>query len=195
MHPLIYVVRHGETDWNRERRLQGQTEIDINDTGRGQAEANGSTLARLTGDGAAFDFVASPMRRARQTMEILRRSMGLDPEAYSIDPLLLEVSFGDWEGFTFAELEASHPGVSTARDGMKWRYVPPGARAESYAMMAERVGRWLEAVDRPTICVGHGGTVRALLRLVAGVSEEEAAEMSVPQDRVLRLEGRQHRWL
>src|SRR5690606_32233692 len=77
--PTIYLVRHGQTDWNAEYRLQGQADTDLNETGRAQAGRNGRRLAGLVADPAGFDFVSSPMRRTRETMERLRAAMGLDP--------------------------------------------------------------------------------------------------------------------
>jgi broad specificity phosphatase PhoE len=77
MTPLIYFVRHGQTPWNAEQRLQGQADIDINAVGREQADRNGRRLAELIPDPAVFDFVASPMRRTRETMERARAAMGL----------------------------------------------------------------------------------------------------------------------
>ena len=106
MYPLVYIARHGQTQWNAERRLQGQADTDINARGREQATGNGRRLAGFVKNPAEFDFVASPMRRTRETMELMRAAMGLDPFAYRTDPRLVEMSFGDWQGFTFAELEA-----------------------------------------------------------------------------------------
>ncbi|TJW28038.1 MAG: histidine phosphatase family protein, partial [Mesorhizobium sp.] len=67
--------------------------------------------------------------------------------------------------------------------------------AESYQMLLERVKPWFDALDRPTVCVTHGGVVRALFRMVLGMPEKEAANLNVPQDRLLRLEGRTLEWL
>src|SRR5690606_31810148 len=110
MSPLVYIVRHGETAWNVEYRLQGQADVPLNDEGRRQATANGLRLAQLIPNPEEFDFVASPMQRTRSTMELIRAAMKLDPTDYRTDPRLMEMSFGDWQGFTFAELEAQNPG-------------------------------------------------------------------------------------
>lgn len=195
MYPLIYFVRHGETDWNVEGRLQGQADTDINARGRRQADRNGRRLAGLIGDGQGFDFVASPMRRTRETMERIRSAMGLDPTEYRTDPRLVEVSFGDWQGWTFAEIEARSPGSPKARRRDKWNFCPPGTNAESYEMLRRRVVPWLEEVSRETVCVTHGGIIRTIFRTVAGMPEADAAALSVPQDRVLKLEGKTLEWL
>lgn len=195
MYPLVYIVRHGQTQWNAEFRLQGQADTDLNACGREQATRNGERLAELVRDPEDFDFVASSMRRTRETMERIRAAMKLDPHAYRTEPLLVELSFGDWQGFTFAELEARDPGSTKARSLDKWNFQPPGDGAESYQMLLERVKPWFEALDRNTVCVTHGGVVRALFRLVLGMSAQEAVRMDVPQDRLLRLDGRSLEWL
>ncbi|TJW32810.1 MAG: histidine phosphatase family protein, partial [Mesorhizobium sp.] len=126
MYPIVYIVRHGQTKWNAEYRLQGQADIDLDALGREQATRNGQRLTELVRNPEDFDFVASPMRRTRQTMERLRAGMKLDPHAYRTEPRLVEMSFGDWQGFTIAELEARHPGSTGQRRFDKWDFQPPG---------------------------------------------------------------------
>ncbi|AZO48479.1 MAG: histidine phosphatase family protein [Mesorhizobium sp.] len=195
MYPLVYIVRHGQTEWNAERRLQGQADTDINALGREQATRNGIRLAEFVDNSDDFDFVASPMRRTRETMERLRAAMGLDPLAYRTDPLLVEISFGDWQGFTFRELEARLPGSTQGRRFAKWDFQPPGEGAESYQMLLERIKPFFDALDRQTVCVTHGGVMRCLFRFVEGLSKQEAASLEIPQDRLLRLQGRTLEWL
>lgn len=195
MQPLIYFVRHGETAWNAEGRLQGQSDTDITDKGRHQADRNGQRLSELVEIPEEFDFVASPMRRTRETMERVRAAMGLDPAGYRTDARLVEVHFGDWQGMTYAELEALDPGSSDRRARDKWNFVPPGAGAESYGMLLERVRPWFRSIDRNTVCVTHGGVIRAVYRLVEATPDAEASLINVPQDRVLRLQGGRLDWL
>jgi len=141
MTPLLYYIRHGETDWNAESRLQGQRDIPINANGRAQARQCGEILsdliAREDGD---FDFVSSPIARARETMEIARTALGLDPRAYRVDERLKEISFGEWEGFTLDELRRASPAAIAARERDKWTFTPP--TAESYATMSVRMREW-----------------------------------------------------
>jgi probable phosphoglycerate mutase len=195
MFPLVYIVRHGRTAWNVEYRLQGQADIPLDDEGRRQASANGRHLAELISDSSAFDFVASPMLRTRTTMELARAAMRLDPKAYRTDARLMEMNFGDWQGFTMAELEARHPGSTKGRGPDKWDFVPPGKDAESYQMLLERVRPFFEELDRQTVCVTHGGVIRALFRMVAKLPKAEAARIDTPQDRILRLDGDRLEWL
>ena len=193
---LIFAIRHGQTDWNVAERLQGTKDIALNAAGRAQATANGERLAHLLGSSASgFDYVASPLTRTRQTMELVRHAMNLDPQGYRTDDRLIELSFGDWEGRTLEEVARTDRGSVRARKGDKWHFLPPGEGAESYAMLAERVGEWLATVERPTVCVCHGGVIRSFFHLVGHLAGGEAAVADVPQDRVLRIDDAGARWL
>ncbi len=193
---LIYVIRHGQTDWNAESRLQGQKDIPLNDTGRQQATGNGVALGAILGaDAEQFDFVASPLGRTRETMERLRQAMGLDPILYRTDDRLKEVSFGDWEGFTLPELKRSVPERIAERRKVKWDFIPPGEDAESYEILSWRIAAWLKDVNRPTVCVSHGGVIRALFKLFGEMDEDEAASAAIPQDRLLRIADNTIGWI
>jgi len=163
--PTLYFVRHGVTDWNQERRLQGQQDIPLNALGREQASRCGvllrELLARNGRSVAEFDYVASPLGRARETMELMRAQLGLDPESYRTDARLMEMSFGRWEGFTFAELQATEAEALSARERDKWGFVLPGG--ESYAQLAVRVREWYAGVERDTVVAAHGGVCRTLI--------------------------------
>jgi broad specificity phosphatase PhoE len=195
---LVYVIRHGQTDWNAEQRLQGQKDIPLNDLGRSQATGNGRLLKAILGEKIhQFDYVASPLSRTRETMELMRSAMGLDPKAYRLDPRLVEVSFGDWEGFTIPEVEVDFPDRLADRRQSKWSFIPPGESAESYEILSWRIAAWLSTVQEPTICVCHGGVIRAIFKLIAELEDNEAADCQIPQDQLLRvdLEARRVEWI
>src|SRR5262245_40847559 len=102
----IYFVRPGETDWNRVGRYQGHRDIPPNATGRAQAARNGRMLAEVLGDGtASLDYVASPLSRARETMEILRNELAMPALDYRTDDRLREIDYGHWEGRLWHELQ------------------------------------------------------------------------------------------
>jgi broad specificity phosphatase PhoE len=195
MPPLCYFVRHGQTGWNAEFRLQGQADTDMTDLGRSQAMRNGRRLAELVDAPEGFDFVASPLKRTRETMELVRAEMGLPPAGYRTEPRLMEVHFGDWQGFTYPELEEKQPGCTATRFQDKWGFVAPGSGGESYQMLLDRVRPWFDALDKPTICVTHGGVIRILFKLVENMQVADAAAMDVVQDRVLRLKNSRLEWL
>ena len=113
MKHVIYFVRHGETDWNRLGRLQGQQDIPLNALGRDQARRNGRALkAHLpTLD---LPFLASPMKRTSETMELVRGELGLPVSDYATDERLKEIRFGKFEGFTADQIEQEQPAVVKA---------------------------------------------------------------------------------
>ncbi|MBC8129193.1 MAG: histidine phosphatase family protein [Rhizobiaceae bacterium] len=194
--PHLYLCRHGQTDWNAEGRLQGQEEIDLNALGRAQAKRNGRYLANVLGPRAAsFRFLASPMRRTRETMRIVRAELGLDPDAYETDARLIELNFGDWQGYTLGEIAVDHAAALAERETRKWDYVPPGVAAESYDMLARRVAPVFESLTGPTILVAHGGTARSFLKLYDGLNAAEAAHVSIAQDRIIEAKGGVVAWV
>jgi broad specificity phosphatase PhoE len=181
--PLLYYIRHGETDWNAERRLQGQHDIPLNDRGRGQATRCAEILRELFArDGRVideFDYVSSPLSRARETMELMRTGLGLDPEHYRTDARLMEMSFGRWEGYTFAELEVREAAALAERERDKWGFVLPGG--ESYALLQQRVRAWYEGVSRDTVVSAHGGVARTLMAHLRIVETDAASHGDVGQ--------------
>src|SRR3974390_2812897 len=100
--PTVYYIRHGETEWNVARRLQGRHDVPLHACGRGQALLGGvvcrKLLAREGRDPADLNYVSSPLGRARQTLELAREALGLPPDGYRLDDRLSGISFGGWEG-------------------------------------------------------------------------------------------------
>ena len=194
--PLIYFVRHGETDWNAERRFQGQLETPINAKGREQAARNGGLLREHLGDAATrFDFVASPQVRTRQTMEIIRGAMDLSPEDYRTDDRLREVHAGNWQSHIWTDLPTLFPADMAAYDQDYWNTVPSGQGAESQAMLYARVCAWFAAVERDTVVVSHGGPMRCIRRYVLGLDDAATRALRVPQDQVLCIRDSALSWL
>ena len=194
-YPLSYFVRHGQTDWNVAVRFQGQEDVDINSTGWSQADDNGRKLAGILGKAPGFDFVASPLRRTRETMRRVRTQMHLSPDDFHTDARLMELNFGDWQGYVAAEIEARDPGVIAQRDRDKWNFRPPGAKAESYAILARRVRDWLDELTQETVGVIHGGVIRALFHLIEGVPGEASESLAQPPDLILKLEDDRLTWI
>ena len=193
-HRLIFI-RHGETNWNAEGRLQGKQDIPINGRGRAQAVSAGKDALKYIKRHSIEDlhFIASPLNRTRETMELAREAMGLDPFAYETDPRLMELSFGQWEGLIWPEVQARDPWAAKAREGDKWLFQPPGG--ESYAMLAERLRPWLATITRDTLVVSHGGVARALMAMIGGIPTSQAAMDDIHQGRVLIFEAGKRAWL
>jgi probable phosphoglycerate mutase len=190
----IFIIRHGQTDWNAEYRLQGQQDVPLNDTGRRQASDNVAKLKRIAGDLSCYHFVSSPLRRACETMERIRIAAGLTAEGYTVDERLKEISFGDWEGWTNAEIAAKDPGKIEDRYADKWDFIPPGDKAESYEILSWRVGSWLKDIDGPTVAVCHGGVIRCIFKLTGTLSKQAAADLDIPQDKLLKFESGRLEW-
>src|SRR5215475_8302789 len=104
--PVLYYIRHGETEWNALGRLQGTRDIPLNEVGHRQAVHAGGVLEQLLAhdrrDKSALPFVASPLGRARMTMELVRETLRLPPRDYAVDDRLREIGYGQWEGSTLA---------------------------------------------------------------------------------------------
>lgn len=192
--PTIYFIRHGETDWNRVQRYQGQTDIPLNDTGRAQAARNGRLLRDVLGATATdFDFVASPLARTVETMAIVRTNMGLEPHSFATDDRLKEQNFGHWEGLTWGELPVLDPEGFVARMTDTWNWTPHGG--ENYPMVLARVAPWLEGLCRDTIVVSHGNISRTVRGILLGLDPAVIPKLDVPQDKVLRLTPDNAEWL
>jgi len=181
--PLFYFVRHGETDWNAERRLQGQLDIPLNDVGRRQSAQCSCTLRALIAGGrkapADFAFISSPLSRARETMEILRGGLGMPREGYAIEPRLAELSFGRWERLTYAEVRALDHWALAVRERDKWNFTTP--QGESYAQLLVRVREWHACVAGDIIVAAHGGVARVLMVLFGVRTPEDAPLGDVAQ--------------
>ena len=158
----LLLVRHGETDWNREGRWQGHSDTHLNEIGRAQAE-------RVAGELDGVDVVySSDLARARETAEIIAGRSGLPVR---LDARLRERSFGAWEGLSAAEIEAEF------RDAhLRWLAGEgPGADdAEPFDAFGRRVREALGEIlerhpDETVLVVAHGGTVRVIHALAGGL--------------------------
>jgi probable phosphoglycerate mutase len=150
---LLYLVRHGETDWNRERRVQGATDIPLNDTGRAQAREAADLLVRRSFDAV----VASPLSRAFETGSIIAERLGLDTPSTLDD--LKERSYGDAEGMTNDEIAARWPDD-----------VVPGreSRRALLARVTEALGEIAIRFDAGSVVVAtHGAVIRCVVNAVA----------------------------
>jgi len=152
MIPLL-AIRHGRTEWNAKKRLQGHTDIPLSEEGIRQVSA-----WRLPRDPADFTWLSSPLGRARQTAQLL----GLDA---AVEPALMEMSWGDWEGRSFDDIKAGlgvDVEINLAR-GIDFR--PDGG--ESPREVMQRLRPWLASLERPTGIVCHKGVLQALYAIAA----------------------------
>jgi len=181
--PVLYYVRHGETDFNSQGRLQGRRDTVLNTHGRRQAAECGVLLGDLFvrdhRRAQDFKYVSSPLKRARETMGIVRAMLGLEAHNYEVDARLIEIAYGEWEGLTLHEIETRNASVLSARERDKWDFAPPGG--ESYRELADRIGNWYRPLTADTVVAAHGGGVRALMAILNIVPEEQATHAQIEQ--------------
>jgi broad specificity phosphatase PhoE len=185
--PVLYLVRHGETAWNREGRVQGHHDSPLTERGIAQARRVGETLALLLDGQAPIVLVASPLGRARQTTGLIVEALGGRVAELRLDDRLKEIGWGRWEGLTRAEIEAREPAALAAHDGDPWTVAPPGG--ESWSMLSLRVAGWLASVahEQRLVVVGHGAWGRALRGLWLGLHPDATLALEQPQDALFRL--------
>ena len=173
----LWLIRHGQTDWNLEGRFIGQTDLPMNPTGFAQVEELAAGL-----DGRCFSAVySSDLLRARQTAGILSRRLSL-PVHY--DPRLREISQGDWEGEVFEKITERYPQVITALQTDPLHARPPGG--ETLAELDARLRAALDdiAASHPNervLVVSHGLALAVVLAHVRGLPLERAREL-VPEN-------------
>ena len=165
---LIYLVRHGETDWNRARRIQGSTDIPLNDTGRDQAARSGRLLARQPWDGIA----SSPLSRAFETGEIIATAVGINRTEIEVLDDLVERRYGEAEGLDDRELLRLFPGA-TPVPGRERRQDVAARVIPALVALAERyeLDRSPGSPDARLIVTTHGGVIRSVLNHVSPQTE------------------------
>ena len=124
-------------------------------------------------------YVASPLGRARSTMELVRETLQLKSGEYSVDDRLREIGYGHWEGLTLSEMERNDAATFAARLNDKWGIAAPSG--ESYASVTLRMRDWYEQLPVDTVTVAHGGTMRALMVALSIATPDEAAETPIGQ--------------
>ena len=186
---LIYLTRHGETQYNRQNRFNGQTDSPLTELGVAEAHRQGQVLSGVIDTSDALSIVSSPLGRAVHTAEIIRDQMGSVCQAIETDPRLTEISFGEWEGLTIEQIKHRYPGEWERRHQNMWTYVVPGG--ESYEMVANRAIDWLREADGPIVVVTHGGVERVLRGLYGRLPTAEIGHLAEPQDVLFQLKDGQ----
>ena len=188
----LYYVRHGLTDWNIEGRLQGGRDTPLNERGRAQAAQCAEILrdlfARDGRNAADLHYVSSPLIRASETMDIVRKGLGLPAGGYAREERLKEIAFGDWEGLTYLDVLKRDKHIVEQRESSKWLFRPPGG--ETYEEVARRVGEWYATLDRDTVVTAHGGTARALVGHLGIAQPEDAAHQPIEQGCIYLFAGK-----
>ncbi|MGG2482737.1 histidine phosphatase family protein [Brevibacillus borstelensis] len=155
MHTVIYLVRHGETDWNLARRIQGHSDIALNESGRSQAQKVG---VRFRGE-TIHAVYASDLARARETAQCIAENVGCTVSTLTT---LRERCYGEWEGLTYEEIKVRFANMDETACGI-----------ETFEDMQQRAAAALtELADRHAgkaiVVVSHGGLINSFLHGVTG---------------------------
>ena len=188
---MIYLVRHGQTEFNLERRHHGYVDSPLAELGREQARRAGEALAALIDprDSAIF---SSPLGRALQTAKIIADVAAVE-RSIIVDPDLMETGMGSAEGMTQAEVEKRWPvpQAASASETMPLQS-PDGENLEALAKRRNRaLCRVADHHSISRIIVSHGVSGRLLRVLYLGLVNVEAFRLDAPQDVLFRLNGRE----
>ena len=179
--PELLLLRHGQTEWNREGRFQGARDSRLTDLGRAQAMAMGSVLRDLGVGPGSHRALTSPQGRARATASLALQALNLEARD---DPRLVEIGMGDWTGLTREEIDRRWPGPPGEPLLDFYARCPAG---ESLGELARRAEGVLAALERPTVIVTHGITLRVLCALALGLPPEEGGRLPTRQGAVHRI--------
>jgi probable phosphoglycerate mutase len=185
---IIYLVRHGQTEWNRDGILQGQLDSPLTDKGRKQSQAIGQYLAHILPDGlAGVHMECSHLGRARATADIISDIIGLDRRRLSVSELLAEFHLGEWQGFDKGQIETRWPGLLAERERDKWHFQIPGG--ENYSLLIQRARAWLDQKPKApvTIVVTHQQFSNALRGLYGKLTPAETLQLVHKQHCFFRL--------
>ena len=190
---MIFLIRHGQTEFNVQRRLQGRMDSPLTELGVEQARRMGGVLRELAHEPDRWRVISSPLGRTRRTAEIVCQTIGLGCQIET-DDRLMEIDVGEWEGLNAEEIEAVTPG---ARSAPGWLLSAPGG--ETWETASERVAGWLAEHDQSDgelrLVISHGITGRILRALYERAGPEGLWDTAAPpQDAVFRLwQGRIYR--
>ncbi len=183
---MIFLIRHGQTEFNVEGRLQGWLDSPLTPLGVQQARRMGRILRSLMDDPDTWSIVSSPLGRARRTAEIVRAETGLVCDI-RLDERLAEAGGGDWEGLTRDEIRILRPDLDPNVPLRRLLLTASGGEGE--AALDRRLTDWLSEIDeadgRRRIVVSHGGAGQRLRQIYTGAPADTGEPP--PQDAVFLL--------
>ncbi len=190
----IYFIRHGETDWNKQGRYQGQSDIALNQTGIEQGKTNGVILQEIFRQKnlqpSDFNWFSSPLSRTKETAKIIRAQLAQPLPQVNIDERLIELSFGVCEGFRHDELDDELAAVLPKRGerGSEfWSLKVSGS--ETYVEASKRINSFLSEINKPTIIISHGGIARVFRHIIANTPQIEVVNWVAPQNAIFHFSG------
>ncbi|MCE2520758.1 MAG: histidine phosphatase family protein [Alphaproteobacteria bacterium] len=184
---VIYLLRHGETAWNRAGRMQGRKDSPLTQRGVGQARAMGRLLATLVMEPGTVPIWCSPLGRARQSCSLICDVLGRPPETVRFDDRLIEIDDGSFAGMTATEAALCDRSAWERRRRDPFRNAAPGG--ESCCDVFERSSAWLAAVDLgdETVVIAHGVFNRMFVAAACGLNPEALLGLPAPQDAIIRI--------
>lgn len=181
-YPKIYLMRHGQTEWNVEHRMQGQLDSQLTPKGEAQAILMGQILAREVPDPENYKMYTSPLGRTMQTSELVAKNFNFTPQK---DDLLMEVFVGSWSGLLRADIVRDNPELEKE----KAPYMYFSSDGESYEDLTARAKKWLDGVSEQSIVVSHGQIGFIIRALYTGIPYEDIFAKGPSQDGVYLLEN------
>lgn len=189
-YPELFVLRHGQTEWNKIGKFQGVMNSDLTELGKDQARAQGRILSGLNIDLSSITCFVSPLGRTRETAAFALNRIDL---SVNFDDRLKEINFGAWEGKTITELALGWPDAGIGGVGHDWHFNSPDG--EDFTQMRTRVQSFLDDLSGPAIIVTHGITSLLLRGLWRGLSRDSMLAQSRDQGCVYHLSGNQEQCL
>lgn len=179
--PNILVIRHGETQWNRQGRLQGRRDTPLTIDGFRQAMAVGEYHRDRVAEASERSLWVSPLGRARQTASVVADMWQLPFDSFQVDAALSERAYGQWEGLLQADIRATRGAEIEENDRNPWTYAM--ADGESRAQLVARLRKWLDGLPLGPlhIVVTHSGCLRALRGIYTNASVETILSYHEPQ--------------
>ncbi|EJY0699809.1 TPA: histidine phosphatase family protein [Vibrio parahaemolyticus] len=180
----IFVLRHGETEFNADKKLQGHCNSSLTSKGSDQARCVGTTLKQYV-ENRPFRVYSSTLGRALQTSQIVCEELNYSYENLNKEPRLKECSLGEWEQRTIPSLEQEIPNLLAQND---WYLQAPNC--ETYESVRERLSSWLSDVahDEDIVVVSHGLTGIVLRGLLLGMDYTQVWQQDLPQDAFFIIE-------
>lgn len=185
--PELYILRHGETEWNAEHRMQGVLDLPLTAKGRAQAVAMGRMLAAAGVTADSHAVISSPQGRARITADLVAKAF---VGQVTVDARLREISVGEWGGLTRAQIEEKWPAARAVDHFLDFYAMAPGG--DGFDAMWTRAQDFLRTVTAPTIVVTHGITSRVLRTAAMGYGIERLDELPGGQGVIFRLANGEH---
>ncbi|MFW1708433.1 histidine phosphatase family protein [Vibrio parahaemolyticus] len=180
----IFVLRHGETEFNADKKLQGHCNSSLTSKGSDQARRVGTTLKQYV-ENRPFRVYSSTLGRALQTSQIVCEELNYSYENLNKESRLKEFSLGEWEQRTIPSLEQEIPNLLAQND---WYLQAPNC--ETYESVRERLSSWLSDVahDEDIVVVSHGLTGIVLRGLLLGMDYTQVWQQDLPQDAFFIIE-------